>query len=341
MKNILVIFVMVLFASSCTDYKQLGDDASKEVASKIDSRAVGEIITNLKVLEEKYRDDFEDSDFKYSFMENIVKHTQNSNFIMGIYFDKWMKEVKGNTTLDFYAGPYDIRLTNRTYTVPSFQIILNIFHNGSIADFDKIGGEIKLIDDSHRGFKEISFSSNKELEEVYQLQEGQSAWVAINLFKLTETSFENNKLKEIIESFELLAKMTSPNPMEFTFTRKFDESANNPPDDYGYDDEEQANEETDYDENYESDATSSSSNTDEFDEWLESYEKYLTKYIELIKKAKNGDMSVMAEYAEVGQGLVEAGIKMDNAKGDFTPEQLAKLMKLQMKMANAAQEMMQ
>ena len=86
-------------------------------------------------------------------------------------------------------------------------------------------------------------------------------------------------------------------------------------------------------------AESSSSSSEDWDAALDSYEKYVDKYIALLKKASKGDMTAMAEYPALLQQAEEFGDKLSGAKGNLTASQAARYSKIQMKMLKAAQEM--
>ena len=85
--------------------------------------------------------------------------------------------------------------------------------------------------------------------------------------------------------------------------------------------------------------SASSSDSEDFDAVLESYEEYVDQYIVLMKKAAKGDMSAMSEYPTLMEKAQELGEKMEKAKGDMSASQLAKYQKITMKMAEAAQNM--
>lgn len=74
----------------------------------------------------------------------------------------------------------------------------------------------------------------------------------------------------------------------------------------------------------------------DFDEWLDSYEEFCTEYIELLKKASQGDMDALSEYPNMLQKAQELGEKMQNAQGEATPEQWAKYIEIQKKLTKAA-----
>ena len=75
------------------------------------------------------------------------------------------------------------------------------------------------------------------------------------------------------------------------------------------------------------------------DSMLDSYEQYVNKYIALLKKASNGDMTAMAEYAGLMQKAQELSDKMDGAQGDMSASKWARYVKITTKMTTAAQEM--
>ena len=85
--------------------------------------------------------------------------------------------------------------------------------------------------------------------------------------------------------------------------------------------------------------SSSSKSSADWDSMLDSYEQYVNKYIALMKKASNGDMTAMAEYAGLMQKAQELSDKISGAQGDMSASQWARYMKITTKMTTAAQEM--
>ena len=81
------------------------------------------------------------------------------------------------------------------------------------------------------------------------------------------------------------------------------------------------------------------SGSEDWDAVLKSYESYIDQYIKLMKKAKNGDVSAMTEYAEMMEKANDLAEKMQNAGDDLSASQMAKFTKLQAKLTNAAMEM--
>ena len=82
----------------------------------------------------------------------------------------------------------------------------------------------------------------------------------------------------------------------------------------------------------------SSTGSADWDSMLDSYEQYVNKYIALLKKASNGDMTAMAEYAGLMQKAQELSDKISGAQGDMSASQWARYVKITTKMTTAAQE---
>ena len=83
----------------------------------------------------------------------------------------------------------------------------------------------------------------------------------------------------------------------------------------------------------------SSTASADWDSMLNSYEQYVNKYIALVKKASDGDMTAMAEYAGLMQKAQELSDKMNGAQGEMSASQWARYMRITTKMTKAAQEM--
>ena len=84
--------------------------------------------------------------------------------------------------------------------------------------------------------------------------------------------------------------------------------------------------------------SSSSTGSADWDSMLDSYEQYVNKYIALMKKVSNGDMTAMAEYAGLMQKAQELSDKISGAQGDMSASQWARYMKITTKMTTTAQE---
>lgn len=95
-----------------------------------------------------------------------------------------------------------------------------------------------------------------------------------------------------------------------------------------------ASEETSYDEE-----ESASSNGEDWDALLDSYEEYVDSYISLLKKASAGDLSAVSEYTSYMSKAQEVSQKMADATSKLSPAQLSRFNKINQKMLQAAQNM--
>ncbi len=83
-----------------------------------------------------------------------------------------------------------------------------------------------------------------------------------------------------------------------------------------------------------SEASSSVSNAD-IDAWIDKYERLMNTYVSLAKKAKNGDMSAINEYASYASQLNELYSDLENVSANMTPAQTSRLARIYAKMASA------
>jgi len=74
---------------------------------------------------------------------------------------------------------------------------------------------------------------------------------------------------------------------------------------------------------------------EDWDAVLNSYESYIDQYIKLMKKAVNGDVSAITEYASMMEKATDLSEKMSNAGNNLTSTQMSKFIKLQTKLANS------
>ena len=82
-------------------------------------------------------------------------------------------------------------------------------------------------------------------------------------------------------------------------------------------------------------ATAASSSSNNWDSILDEYEKYCNKLASLSKKVMAGDMSAMTEYASALEQAQRLSDKLENAEGEMTAAQVARLNKIAAKMAQS------
>lgn len=84
---------------------------------------------------------------------------------------------------------------------------------------------------------------------------------------------------------------------------------------------------------------SESSDGEDWDSLLDSYEEYVDMYISLLKKASAGDLSAVSEYTSYMSKAQEVSQKMADATSKLSPAQLSRFNKINQKMLQAAQNM--
>lgn len=82
-----------------------------------------------------------------------------------------------------------------------------------------------------------------------------------------------------------------------------------------------------------------SSDENNIDEYLTSYEEYCNDCISFIKKAANGDIEAITKYTELQEKAEELSTKMEKLEGNMTSEQLARFQKIQEKLTKASSEL--
>ena len=74
----------------------------------------------------------------------------------------------------------------------------------------------------------------------------------------------------------------------------------------------------------------------DIDKMLDEYEKFVDKYIAMAKKAQNGDISALSEYANMLESAEKLGDKLDACDGDMSATQISRYTRITSKMASAA-----
>lgn len=76
----------------------------------------------------------------------------------------------------------------------------------------------------------------------------------------------------------------------------------------------------------------------EIDEAIAAYDKLMTRYMSLAKKASKGDVSIVSEYESLASELEDYEQKLNKLEGKMTPAQAAKFSKIAAKQAQAAMD---
>lgn len=84
---------------------------------------------------------------------------------------------------------------------------------------------------------------------------------------------------------------------------------------------------------------SESSDGEDWDSLLDSYEEYVDMYVSLLKKASSGDLSAVSEYTSYMSKAQEVSQKMADATSKLSPAQLSRFNEINQKMLQAAKNM--
>lgn len=181
-------------------------------------------------------------------------------------------------------------------------------------DFEKcrqIGEELK---------EKLNVSSRKELKSVYE--------------SLPED--KKNEFSEALRAFEEAYDKVHEASMRTSDTESSSENSSYSYTDDSNDDEEVTHSDTDETTSSEEPSVAENADSEDWDEVLASYEEYVDKYIEFAKRAKNGDMDALMEYADLLKQAQEYWSKLEKAKSDLSSSQLSKLLEITNKMNKAA-----
>lgn len=92
-------------------------------------------------------------------------------------------------------------------------------------------------------------------------------------------------------------------------------------------------------EEIEAETSVQSTNSKDWDKALDDFESYVDQYINLMKKANSGDISVITEYVSFFEKAEKLEKDLDAAKNEMTKAQMKRYLKISEKMMNAAIEM--
>ena len=84
-------------------------------------------------------------------------------------------------------------------------------------------------------------------------------------------------------------------------------------------------------------SVAAASSSSDWDSILDSYEKYVNEYIAVYKKVQAGDMSAYSKMASLMEKYQKLAEQLENASDEMTSSQLARLQKINAKLAKAIQ----
>jgi hypothetical protein len=83
---------------------------------------------------------------------------------------------------------------------------------------------------------------------------------------------------------------------------------------------------------------SATSSGKDWDAFLDEYESYVDQYIKMYKKMMNGDMSVMAEYADLFEKAEKLSDQIEKSQNEMTSAQMKRYFNITQKMSDALLE---
>ncbi len=84
-------------------------------------------------------------------------------------------------------------------------------------------------------------------------------------------------------------------------------------------------------------SVAAASSSSDWDSILDSYEKYVNEYITVYKKVQAGDASAYSQLASLMEKYQKLAKQLENASDELTSSQLARLEKINAKLAKAIQ----
>lgn len=201
-----------------------------------------------------------------------------------------------------------VNVIRTSETLPyDLEIINGNYTNLVLSIYDSEGAPIT-------GLNPVQNKSGHDLvDQVLSLKEGQDGWVTF-IFRSGDINQE-----DIITKWEQFSISS-----EIGFVKNSTSSEDNYEEDVEQDEQNIAN-----------------SNNGEWDEMLNDYEDYVDEYIKFYKMAVEGELSAMSQYTALMQkatALQQSIVKAQN-NNELNTTQIQRMMKIQIKMTNAALEM--
>lgn len=81
------------------------------------------------------------------------------------------------------------------------------------------------------------------------------------------------------------------------------------------------------------DFSSSDNNLNDWDDWLDEYEKYVDKLIICARKMQQGDTNILTEYADLLESTTNIYTKLDNARNSMNQKQITRLLRIYQKLS--------
>lgn len=197
-------------------------------------------------------------------------------------------------------------------------------------DCDKIHDELlKALYDitlEYPDWKEIIESANPESSEMKKVQAAYQAWND----KLSATTKDGYYMFMTYCTFDVAVEKYGGKSSSSDSDEK--EASSEDSDN----DEEKASEVAETDE---AEADNVSSDSQDWDELLTTYEEYVDEYISFAKKAANGDMGALSKYSSLMEKAQELSEKLSRAENEMSASQWSRYTKITVKLTKALEQM--
>ena len=159
------------------------------------------------------------------------------------------------------------------------------------------------------GLNTAKCSGHQLIEAILSLKSGEDGWVTFDIYK--GEKFDEGVIDDW-SSFEVNSEIKFDQDVQKTSTTFDDDNS-------------------DYD-----NKSNASMSDDNFNQMMDDYEDYIDEYIKFYKKAMNGDLTALSNYPKMLEKAEAMDKSMSAAQGDMTAKQVARFLKIQLKLTNAA-----
>jgi Family of unknown function (DUF6591) len=319
MKIIYLLIATVLLAS-CTDMREIGEKAAGDVIElvKQNNEDIDAIVLGLDSLEKVYHEDKTERDFEIGF-EDAIGQLENTNFRHVIDMNRYETELNGNLPIIYSPGDGHLITIRKGMLVPDFVINFVVYKDGDRwQEYEDYEGTMTLV-----GTNEISHNyafGYHDIKTIANLSDQNELHLSVPYEDIIG-SFSDTPFDDLISAFKRLKEV---------YAVKINLSGKN-----------SKKQTTSYSQNKKEnkDEAEKEINDFDFDEALKEYDDFITKYIDMMKKMKSGDMTALEEYPEMLEKATTATDKLNKLKGNMTAAQVNKFLKLQMKYLETLQGM--
>ena len=159
------------------------------------------------------------------------------------------------------------------------------------------------------GLNTAKCSGHQLIQAILSLKSGEDGWVTFDIYK--GEKFDEGVIDDW-SSFEVNSEIKFDQDVQKTSTTFDDDNS-------------------DYD-----NKSNASMSDDNFNQMMDDYEDYIDEYIKFYKKAMNGDLTALSNYPKMLEKAEAMDKSMSAAQGDMTAKQVARFLKIQLKLTNAA-----